>query len=204
MGLQQLESRLMQVQRPVRRGSLLVVTRGPDLARRVSDDQLLDKLSKVDHQTYAVVLGQHDGLRADDLGATEAVQTESVSELPSAASRIARLMESHVEAEYVVSYCSPARAGKRLVRIEALLTQDETEYRGSVDFEIDAAGFTAGCNPNRAPTFISVVRAASAAPSPPPQPATQPGAADEPGKPAHEPPADGIVPPPSTPNYETP
>lgn len=207
LGLEQLESRLMQAQRPVRRGSLLVITRGPDLARRVSEDQLLDKLSNTGHQTYSVVLGQHEGLRADDLGATDAVQTDTVSELPTAASRIARLMESRVEAEYVVSYCSPARAGKRLVRIETLLTLEDTEYRGSVDFEIDAAGFTAGCDSSRAPSFLSVVSAANAAPPPPPPPPPAPGDSQptpDAGKAQPKPAPDGIVPPPSTPDYETP
>lgn len=215
-GLEQLESKLMQVQRPVRRGSLLVVTRGPDLARRVTEDRLAETLDTTAHDTFAVVLGKQENLRADDLGRSDAVDTETTSELPTALSRVARLMEARVQAEYVVSYCSPARAGKRLVRIEATTLKDETEFQGSIEFEIDAAGFTAGCDATRTPTFLSVTATTSTTPkSPSSEPPSdgQPPSSDGQAPPTDgqpppsTPPAgtsdpDGIVPPPDSPTYE--
>ncbi len=208
-GLEQLESKLMQVQRPVRRGSLLVITRGPDLARRVTEDRLAETLDNSSHATFAVVLGKQENLRADDLGRSDAVDTETTSELPTALSRVARLMEARVQAEYVVSYCSPARAGKRFVRIETTTLKDETEFKGSIEFEIDATGFAAGCDAGRTPTFLSVVKTTTAQPaSPPPEPA-QPGDGTSTPPPNTPPPntapstePDGIVPPPDSPTYE--
>ncbi|MCA9626802.1 MAG: VWA domain-containing protein [Myxococcales bacterium] len=207
-GLEQLESKLMQVRRPVRRGSLLVITRGPDLARRVTEDRLAETLDKSQHDTFAVVLGKQENLRADDLGRSDSVDTETTSELPTALSRIARLMEARVKAEYVISYCSPARAGKRFVRIEATTLRDETEYKGNVEFEIDATGFGAGCNAARTPSFLSVTAAASTEPSAGPAPApsdateTRPPTSPPPDSPDPATPEDGIVPPPDSPTYE--
>lgn len=209
-GIEQLESKLMQVQRPVRRGSLLVITRGPDLARRVTEDRLAETLDGTQHNTFAVVLGKQENLHADDLGRTDAVETETTSELPTALSRVARLMESRVQAEYVVSYCSPARAGKRFVRIETTTLKDETEFKGSVEFEIDASGFAAGCDSKRTPSFLSVTATTSTAPAPAePAPPVDDGKAAPPAgtPPPQAPPAGtsdpgGIVPPPDSPTYE--
>ena len=50
---------------------------------------------------------------------------------------------------YLLGYCSPARAGKHVVRIEA----DVNGKKGSLEHEFDARGFGPNCDPNRPPAF---------------------------------------------------
>jgi hypothetical protein len=56
---------------------------------------------------------------------------------------------------YLLSYCSPARAGKHEVRIEAVFkgSQDGGDHKGSLRSDFDATGFLPGCDPNVPPTF---------------------------------------------------
>jgi hypothetical protein len=47
---------------------------------------------------------------------------------------------------YLVSYCSPARAGRRTVEVVVKLTADDGESRqAEAESEFDATGFNATC-----------------------------------------------------------
>jgi len=50
---------------------------------------------------------------------------------------------------YLLGYCSPARAGKHVVRIETTANGKS----GSLEYEFDAKGFGPNCDPNRPPAF---------------------------------------------------
>jgi hypothetical protein len=56
---------------------------------------------------------------------------------------------------YLLSYCSPARAGQRHVRIKVLSHDDEgKDVSGSLSTEFDASGFASGCDPSAVPRFV--------------------------------------------------
>ena len=52
----------------------------------------------------------------------------------------------------MLSYCTPARGGEHVVRIQL---NDEKIGKGSLEYPFEAAGFgpPPDCNPERAPTF---------------------------------------------------
>jgi len=50
---------------------------------------------------------------------------------------------------YLLSYCSPARAGKHEVKIEAVADGSS----GEIGYSFDAKGFTPGCDPGKPPPF---------------------------------------------------
>ena len=55
---------------------------------------------------------------------------------------------------YLLSYCSPSRAGKRWVRVDVSFTKlDGSQRTGSIEHDFDATGFTAGCDAKRPPSF---------------------------------------------------
>jgi len=57
--------------------------------------------------------------------------------------------------DYLVSYCSPSRAGKRELRLEVTTKDAQGKLNvGSYQTEFDASGFGPGCNPLLAPHFV--------------------------------------------------
>jgi hypothetical protein len=55
----------------------------------------------------------------------------------------------------LVSYCSPARAGTRELRLEVATTDEQGKKSiGRYDTEFDASGFGPGCNPLALPHFV--------------------------------------------------
>jgi hypothetical protein len=62
-------------------------------------------------------------------------------------------IESHAKSYYLLSYCSPARAGRHEVRVEAAFKDSEGDKSGSFDARFDATGFAPGCDPSAPPAF---------------------------------------------------
>jgi hypothetical protein len=186
-GSKELDARLMQNQKPFRIGTLVLFARGPDLAGRVEDRKVWDALDKSKHQIVALGLG--DGAYLKRWGRSGLFTAQSADDLgpafDEAADRVLELERSH----YLVSYCSPARSGRRTLRIEVTTTAGGGEEKqGHVQEEFDSAGFGPGCNSQQAPRFL------------PPSTPRSAGSADQ------APRADGkskgdIVPPPETPDY---
>jgi hypothetical protein len=112
---------------------------------------------------------------------------------------------------YLVSYCSPARAGTRRLRLEVTFATTEGEEKsGSVEQEFDANGFGPGCDPKTPPRFVvntgqdvPTVSTEGSAPATPAveTPKGQPAATPDTKPESEEPEGDEIVPPPSKPGY---
>jgi hypothetical protein len=62
---------------------------------------------------------------------------------------IAKRIEGFSKRYYLLSYCSPARAGRHDVEIEAR----KGSARGRLNCELKADGFGPGCDPNQKPAF---------------------------------------------------
>ena len=213
LGLQELDARLMQQQKPVRRGNLVVLLRGPDIAGRSTLQQAQKAIERTGYNSYAVVLGQPEGVSGDEIGKTKAV--DGVAGLNAAMEQAANLVVGGKMREYVLSYCSPARAGKRTVRLEVTLppkTEEDSEKRGRLETEIDATGFAGGCDSSQPPRFV-VGAAPPTEPSEaegetPPEEQPPSPAPSAPTTPAAPPAGQGdgeeggdIVPPPDKPGY---
>jgi len=204
--LAQLDARLMTTQKPIRVGTLVVFARGPDLAGRVQEHVRSDALRQSPHLVYAISIKNTPGFYAGNLAKTGAFEAESMSSLNSAFESAGTRIADGVNSYYLLSYCSPARAGQRHFRVNVVI-QDEKgqELSGSVSSTFDASGFGSGCDPTARPRFV--VRAEDAKPSAPapatgapaPAPSDKPGAT-EPNKAGGED-DDKAVPPPSKPGY---
>jgi hypothetical protein len=157
-GLAELDAELAQMEKPVRVGSLVVVTRGADLAGRVPPAQLDAVLSRTNHQIYAVGIGQ-EGRWLERIGRTRTFRADTIEAaadqaLADAANRVNAAYGSH----YLLAYCSPARAGRPQVRVQVGVTDDKGKQRiHSFTSRFDASGFESGCDPKTPPRFVSTL-----------------------------------------------
>jgi len=62
-------------------------------------------------------------------------------------------VDARTKSFYLLSYCSPARAGKHEVRVEAVVKEGKGEKTGSLVSSFDATGFAPGCDPSTPPSF---------------------------------------------------
>lgn len=152
--LAQLEARL-NVQKPLRIGTFVVFARGPDLAGRVSDTKMFDALSQRNFLRFAIDVKGAPSFRASRIGRDGVFTAESPTSLLTAFDAAGARVASTVERYFLLSYCSPARAGKRRLKVE-VVTKDEKdkEVSGSTSTEFDATGFSSGCDPTQRPRFV--------------------------------------------------
>jgi hypothetical protein len=72
--------------------------------------------------------------------------------------KVAARIEAHTKRFYLLSYCTPARKGTHLVRIDALADTNgngKANSRGSLEYQFDAESFgpPPECDPERPPAF---------------------------------------------------
>ena len=164
-GLKELERALSQAEHPMRFGTLVVFTDGSDRAARVSNEDMRKAVEDSDYEVFAIGLGaeikENQISRVGKNGTAMASDRQSVV---GAFDTIARRIENMTKRYYLLSYCSPSRAGQHDVRIEASAKdQSGRDRRGSLESRFDAKGFAGGCDPNRPPRF-DVTRGDAVAP----------------------------------------
>ena len=223
--LKQLNARLMQDLKPLRAGTLVVFTQGPDLAGRVEEDAFYANVGATKRDVVVIHTDKEPEHEVERLGNRGMIHLDQIPNagptFERAAIRVGALKDRH----YLLSYCSPSRAGKRLLRIDVTAFDKEgNEKRGSVSSEFDSTGFGPGCDANSTPRFGPAVAGETDAnpPTTPPAGATETGANPPTTPPAEagetgaepasaSPPAndgetetdteDEIVPPPDRPGY---
>jgi hypothetical protein len=135
---------------PLRFGTLVVFTDGTDRANRVPFQQMVDAVEASDHSVYALGVGHEiDDSTLSRIGRSGYIRVEDSSASNSAFQEIGARIVRYTRRYYLLSYCSPARAGKHKVTVEAVKKGD----RGRLDYEFDANGFAPGCDPARPPPF---------------------------------------------------
>lgn len=155
-GLDKLDAVLSQSGKPVRVGSLVVFASGPDVAGRIDADKTHDLVWSSPYDVLGVGIGV--GPEADDLetlARAGMVRAQANNTLPIAFEEAASKVRSEVESHYLVSYCSPARAGERRLRLEVSYTNKEGDARkGDFEHDFSAKGFGPGCNSMVTPRFV--------------------------------------------------
>jgi len=183
--LAQLDARLMTSQKPLRIGALVIFARGPDLAGRVADSKMTEALDESKDLIFAISIKDVPGFRTSRIGRSGTFEADSPASLLHTFDEAGGRLGDLVGGYYLLSYCSPARAGKRSVRVRVITTDEEgKELSGSTTTDVDATGFTSGCDPTQKPRFVTHVEAK-----------TEPSAED--AKPADARPADAEPRPPS-------
>lgn len=157
-GLARLDSLLAASGRVVRVGTLVVFSEGPDVAGRSDGDKVHDAIWESQYD----VIGVGSGVGADALSGIARrglVRAQAAETLPIAFVDVAAKALEQLEKHYLVSYCSPARAGTKQLRLEvSYLNKDGEEHHGSFETEFNAKGFGPGCNPTVTPRFTLVTK----------------------------------------------
>ena len=153
-GLELLDDQLEKADTPLKFGTLVVFTDGTDRASRVSEEDLYEAVDETAHDIFAIGLG--DEISEDQLnriGKDGTSMAQDKSSVVEAFDTIAAKIEGMTKSYYLLSYCSPARAGSHALEIEAVVEEDGKSDKGSLESEFDAEGFKKGCDPNTPPKF---------------------------------------------------
>jgi VWFA-related protein len=135
---------------PLRFGTLVVFTDGTDRAARVPVQHSIDAIESTQFSVFAIGVGNEiDDATLSRMGRTGYIRVEDSNALSKAFAEIGDRIVRFTRRYYLLSYCSPARAGKHTVTIEA----NAKGKRGEVSYEFDATGFGPGCDATRPPPF---------------------------------------------------
>jgi hypothetical protein len=140
---------------PLRFGTLVVFTDGTDRAARVPLQEMVDKVEGSEHAIYAIGVGHEiDDSTLSRIGKSGYIRVEDSGALGNAFNQIGDRIVHYTRRYYLLSYCSPARAGKHKVTIEAKTKNG----KGRLDYDFNATGFGPDCDPNRPPPFDTTGR----------------------------------------------
>lgn len=145
-----LQEAIAQAETPLAFGTLVVFTDGTDRAARVSARDMKRSLNDAPFDVFAIGVGTEISEEAlSDIGLTGYVLIEDTEAVTQAFSAIGERIVGQTKRFYLLSYCSPARAGEHEVTIEAV----QGDLSGSTTYNFDATGFGPDCDPNRPPEF---------------------------------------------------
>ena len=135
---------------PLRFATLVVFTDGTDHSGYVTADQLKEKLDDVDVDIFTIGLGAEiDQGELERTGKQGFALAEDQGKLNKAFEDIAARIENSAKKYYLLGYCSPSRAGKHMLSIEA----KKDGKTGHAEHEFDATGFAPQCDPAKKPSF---------------------------------------------------
>jgi len=163
-----LDAALSKAPQPLKFGTLVVFTDGTDRANRVSNDEMYSRVHDKPFDVFAIGLGaevKEDQLR--QIGKSGTAMAADRTKVFKAFDDVGTRIEARTKSYYLLSYCSPSRAGKHEVRIEATLKDPKngTDESGSLSAEFDATGFGPGCDPKAPPSF-DITKGDALAPKP--------------------------------------
>ena len=218
--LDELDNALGKANQPLKFGTLVVFTDGTDRANRIPAATMQQHIREKPFDVYAIGLGAEiKEPQLQDIGKSGTAMAADKTAIVKAFDDIGARVEGRTRSYYLLSYCSPSRAGKHEVRIEAVFRDaQKNESTGSLKSDFDATGFLPGCDPSAPPTF-DVTKGDALAPAPPeekkkdeekkkeekpaprpaPRPAASPPAPPPPPPPKPAPPAP--PPPPAQPDF---
>jgi hypothetical protein len=148
--LKVLHRQMSSASTPLVFGTLVVFTDGSDRAGRVTRDQLHKELEKNELDVLVIGVGTEiDGDELHYIGKNGAILTKDRTQIASAFDQAAARIEGFSKRFYLLGYCSPARAGTHVVRIET----NAAGASGYLEYKFDARGFGPNCDPNQPPSF---------------------------------------------------
>jgi hypothetical protein len=153
--LEKLDRALDQAKVPLRFGTLVVFTDGTDRAARVTYQEMLDAIEASEYSTFAIGVGNEiDDTTLSRIGKSGYIRVENSAELADGFKQIGDRIVRHTRRYYLLSYCSPARAGKHKVTVQAV----SKGQRGELSYDFDANGFGPGCDATKPPPFDTTGR----------------------------------------------
>ena len=145
-----LDAALASSRTPLHFGTLVVFTDGSDRAARVSRHDMNHAIDASPYDVFAIGVGaEMDEGMLGDVGRDGYVLVEDSAAISEAFRQVGERIVQTTQRYYLLSYCSPARAGVHQVSVEAMTEAAS----GRVSYEFDAAGFGPNCNPGSPPPF---------------------------------------------------
>jgi hypothetical protein len=149
-GIEELEKEVAKANEPLSFGTLVIFTDGKDRAKRVDIKDVNTAISETELEIFVVGLGgeiDKGGLRK--IGKSGVFFAKDSERLVKAFEDVAAQIDAMGRRFYLLSYCSPARAGEPELTVQA----KSGIRRGSADYVFNAEGFTPQCDPNTPPSF---------------------------------------------------
>lgn len=135
---------------PLTFGTMVIFTDGTDRASRVEPGDMYDAIDEAGFDVFAIGVGNEiDDDILGGIGRDGYVRVQDSAALQQAFQDIGQRIIGYTQRFYLLSYCSPARAGRHEVTIEAV----HGEETGELTYEFDAEGFGPNCNPATPPPF---------------------------------------------------
>lgn len=166
--LDELDTALGKAQQPLKFGTLVVFTDGTDRAGRVKQEEMEQHIKEKPFDVFAIGLGaEMKPEQLQRIGKSGTAMAADKNAIVKAFDDVGARVEARTKSYYLLSYCSPSRAGKHELRIEAVFqdAQGKSEETGSLRSDFDASGFAPGCDPNTPPAF-DVTKGDALAPKP--------------------------------------
>jgi hypothetical protein len=154
--LDELDNALGKAPQPLKFGTLVVFTDGSDRAGRVPPETMRQHVKEKPFDVFAIGLGAEiQETQLKDIGKNGTAMAADKNSIVKAFDDVGGKVEARTKSFYLLSYCSPSRAGKHAVRIEAVYkdAQGNNGQSGSLESDFDATGFAPGCDPNTPPNF---------------------------------------------------
>jgi len=135
---------------PLRFGNLVVFTDGTDRAHRATSSEAIRAVRDADISMFVIGLGgEVDQEVMAYLGKDGFVRAEEKGTIVQAFEDVALHIQELASRFYLLSYCSPARAGIHELEVEAV----HGELKGKLSYTFDAENFKPSCDPSKPPSF---------------------------------------------------
>jgi len=151
-GIKVLQQQMERGPVPLRFGTLVVFTDGTDRAHRASAEDVSHALDAAGptFETYVIGAGQEvDGKQLSAIGRSGTFASQNRADVQRGFDEISARIEAASKKYYLLSYCSPSRAGEHEVEVEA----NGAGTSGRLAYRFNAQGFGPGCDPNSRPPF---------------------------------------------------
>ena len=149
-GVKALHHQMESAPVPLRFGTLVVFTDGTDRAHRVAPEEVTRALDSAGFETYVIGVGQEvDRGQLSRIGRSGTFASRNRSYVQRGFDEVGARIEASSKRYYLLSYCSPSRAGQHQVEIEAVAHGSS----GRLSHPFNATGFGPTCDPNQRPAF---------------------------------------------------
>ncbi len=146
-----LEKQLEHSPVPLRFGTLVIFTDGTDHAHRVSVDEMRKAIDEVNFDLFVIGVGAEiDESELKNIGKSGTALSKDPGAVGAQFDQIATRIEGFSKRFYLLSYCSPARAGEHDLAVEPFTPDGK---KGELTYHFKADGFGPDCDPNRKPNF---------------------------------------------------
>ncbi len=135
---------------PLRFGNIVVFTDGTDRAHRASSQEAIAAVKQSDVGMYVIgISGEVDQEEMKNLGRNGFFPVDDRDAIVQAFQKVGERIKGLAARFYLLSYCSPSRAGQHELEVEAVYGEET----GRLAYDFKADDFVPECDPTQPPTF---------------------------------------------------